>query len=89
MYNADEYIFKDGEKNAQGVQGAVTGTAELYVTHMLNANDLTLMVNDPIVLQTMLNRLHAYAQRKQLIVNTAKSEVVHFNSSGSDLPVFR
>eukprot|EP00983_Pelagomonas_calceolata_P034904 1093630-Pelagomonas_calceolata.AAC.1 len=37
----------------------------------------------------MLNRLHAYAERKHLIVNTAKSEVVHFNSSGSDLPVFR
>eukprot|EP00983_Pelagomonas_calceolata_P018760 589342-Pelagomonas_calceolata.AAC.1 len=47
------------------------------------------MANDPVALQTMLNRLHAYAQRKHLIVNTAKSEVVHFESSGSDLPVFR
>eukprot|EP00983_Pelagomonas_calceolata_P012075 387401-Pelagomonas_calceolata.AAC.1 len=37
----------------------------------------------------MLNRLHAYAQRKHLTINAAKSEVVHFNSSGSDLPVFR
>eukprot|EP00983_Pelagomonas_calceolata_P032472 1018408-Pelagomonas_calceolata.AAC.1 len=36
----------------------------------------------------MLNRLHAYAQRKHLIINTAESEVVHFKSSGSDLPVF-
>eukprot|EP00983_Pelagomonas_calceolata_P009276 299556-Pelagomonas_calceolata.AAC.1 len=73
MYDADEYILKDGEKNAQvnpntgvkqgcplslllfslyindvdenaeGVQGAVTGTAESYVTRMLYADDLTLM----------------------------------------------
>eukprot|EP00983_Pelagomonas_calceolata_P022285 701248-Pelagomonas_calceolata.AAC.1 len=46
------------------------------------------MANDPVALQTMLNSLHAYAQRKHLIINTAKSEVVHFNSSGSNLPVF-
>eukprot|EP00983_Pelagomonas_calceolata_P013181 421032-Pelagomonas_calceolata.AAC.1 len=46
------------------------------------------MSNDPVTLQTMLNRLHAYAQRKHLVINIAKSEVVHFNSSGSDLPVF-
>eukprot|EP00983_Pelagomonas_calceolata_P074669 1152643-Pelagomonas_calceolata.AAC.2 len=39
--------------------------------------------------RTMLNRLHAYAQRKHLIINPAKSEVVHCNSSGPDLPVFR
>eukprot|EP00983_Pelagomonas_calceolata_P077727 1153978-Pelagomonas_calceolata.AAC.1 len=32
--------------------------------------------------------LALYAQRKHVIINTAKSEVVHFNSSGSDLPVF-
>eukprot|EP00983_Pelagomonas_calceolata_P052358 1142822-Pelagomonas_calceolata.AAC.3 len=36
----------------------------------------------------MLNRLHAYAQREHLIIDTAKSEVAHFNSSGSDLPAF-
>eukprot|EP00983_Pelagomonas_calceolata_P004304 140108-Pelagomonas_calceolata.AAC.1 len=49
------------------------------------------MANDPVALQAKLNRLHVYAQRKHLIINTAKSEVVHFNSSGgsgSDLPVF-
>ena len=28
-----------------------------------------------------------YAQRKHLIINTAKSEVVHFNSSGPYVPV--
>ena len=119
MYDADEYILKDGEKTArvnpdtgvkQGcplspllfslyvndideiaerVQGAVTGTAEFRVTHMLYADDLTLMANDPNALQAMLNRLHAYAKRKHLTINTAKSEVVHFNSSGTNLPVFR
>eukprot|EP00983_Pelagomonas_calceolata_P031613 991033-Pelagomonas_calceolata.AAC.1 len=63
MYDADEYILKDGEKNAQctqtqGVQDAVTGTAEFYVAHMLYADDLNPMANDPVALQTMLNRLH-------------------------------
>eukprot|EP00983_Pelagomonas_calceolata_P020140 635435-Pelagomonas_calceolata.AAC.1 len=88
MYDADEYILKDGEKNArvnpntgvkqvcplypllfslnindvdeiaEGVQGAVTGIAVFYVTHMLYADDLTLMANGPVTLQTMLNRLH-------------------------------
>eukprot|EP00983_Pelagomonas_calceolata_P002625 87261-Pelagomonas_calceolata.AAC.1 len=47
---------------SERVQGAVTGTAEFHVTHMLYADDLTLMVNDPNALQAMLNRLHAYAQ---------------------------
>jgi len=36
----------------------------------------------------MLNRLHWYAQRKHLNINTAKSEVVHFNSSGPSVPVY-
>jgi hypothetical protein len=45
--------------------------------------------NDPDAMQVMLNRLDWYAQRKHLIINTAKSEVVHFNSSGSNVPVFK
>ena len=57
------------------------------VTHMFYADDLTLMVNDLDAMQTMLNRLRWYAQRKHLI-NAAKSEVVHFNSFGSNAPVF-
>eukprot|EP00983_Pelagomonas_calceolata_P031154 977788-Pelagomonas_calceolata.AAC.1 len=78
--------MNDIDEIVEGVQGAITGTAEFYVTHMLCADDLTLMANNPVALQVMLNRLHVYAQRKHLVVNTAKSEAVHFNSSGSDLP---
>ncbi len=65
---------------AEGVQGAVTGTEDVRVTHMLYADDLTLLVNAPDAMQTMLNRLEVYARSKHLTINTAKSEVVHFNS---------
>ncbi len=66
---------------AQGVRGAVTGIADVYVTHMLYADNLSLAeINEPGQLQMMLDRLSAYALRKGLIVNTSKSEVVHFNS---------
>ena len=52
------------------------------------ADDLTLMASDPDAMQTMLNRLHWYAQRKHLLINTAKSQLVHFNYSGSNVFVF-
>eukprot|EP00983_Pelagomonas_calceolata_P120487 1160713-Pelagomonas_calceolata.AAC.2 len=81
--------INDIDEIAEGVQDAVTGMVKFYATHVLDADDLTLMANDPVALQTMLNCLHAYAQRKRLIINTAKFEVVHIDSSGSDLPVFR
>ena len=29
-----------------------------------------------------------YARNRNLIVNTSKSEVVHFNSAGENVPVF-
>eukprot|EP00983_Pelagomonas_calceolata_P042544 1138536-Pelagomonas_calceolata.AAC.1 len=32
--------------------------------------------------------LHTYAQWKGLVINTAKSEIVHFNSKGDNVPVF-
>ena len=47
---------------------------------MLYADDLGLTTNDPGEMQTMLNKLRMYAEKKGLSVNTAKSEVVHFNS---------
>ncbi len=58
------------------------------MTHMLYADDLSLTVNEPGQLQMMLDRLSAYALRKGLIVNTSKSEVVHFNSRCTRVPVF-
>jgi len=58
------------------VRGAVTGVADVRVTHMLYADDLSLTVNEPDQLQMMLDRLSAYALRKGLIVNTSKSEAV-------------
>ena len=47
---------------------------------------------EAFVIQTKLNlkcfRLAVYARNKHLIVNTSKSEVVHFNSAGDNVPVF-
>ena len=59
---------------------AVTGDRVNCVSHMLYADDLGLTTNDPGEMQTMLNKLRKYAEKKGLTVNTAKSEVVHFNS---------
>eukprot|EP00967_Tisochrysis_lutea_P053665 scaffold66843_cov22-Tisochrysis_lutea.AAC.1 len=33
-------------------------------------------------------RLNVYVRKNHLIINTAKSEVMHFNSNGIILPVF-
>eukprot|EP00983_Pelagomonas_calceolata_P072259 1151637-Pelagomonas_calceolata.AAC.2 len=52
---------------AEGAHGAVTGTDGLHVTHLLYANDLTLTANDPNAMQTMLDCLDRYAQRKHLL----------------------
>eukprot|EP00983_Pelagomonas_calceolata_P029853 933997-Pelagomonas_calceolata.AAC.1 len=55
---------------------------------MLYADDLCLTSNLLGQLQLMLDRLHTYAQRKGLVINAAKSEIVHFNSKGDNVPVF-
>jgi hypothetical protein len=39
--------INDVDEIAEGVQGAVTGTTGSSVTHLLYADDLTLMANDP------------------------------------------
>jgi len=65
---------------ARDVRGAVTKVADVRVTHVLYADDLSITANEPDQLQMMLDRLSAYALRKGLVVNTFKSEVVHFNS---------
>ncbi len=66
----------------------VTGIADVCVTRMLYANDLSLTANEPGQLQMMLDRLSAYPLRKGLSVNTSKSEVVHSNSRRTRVPVF-
>jgi len=68
------------------MKGALTGTPNYLVTHMLFADDLCLMSNDPNHMQTMLNKRRAYARRKFLTVNTQKSQVMCFNSYTSNLP---
>jgi len=56
---------------------------------MLYADDLTLLANTADAMQTMLYRLVVYARSKHLTINTAKSEVVHFNSKrGAQVPTF-
>jgi len=70
--NDVDCIARDG-------RGLVTGVADVRVTHMLYADDLSLTAIDPDQLQVILDRLSTYALRKGLIANTYKSEVVHFN----------
>ncbi len=58
---------------AEEVQGAVTRSEDVRVTHMLYADELTLLGNAPDAMQTMLNRLVVYSRSKHLTINTAKS----------------
>jgi len=82
------YIYDIGTI-AEEVQGAVTGSEDVRVMHMLYADDQTFLANAPDALQTMQNRLVDYARSKHLTINTAKSEVVHFNSErGAQVPTF-
>ena len=80
--------INDIDDIAEGVSGAITVTAGMHVSHMLYADDLTLLTNEPRDMQIMLSRLAVYARNKHVIVNTSKSEVVHFNSAGENIPVF-
>ena len=41
---------------ADGVQGAVTGSDGVHVSHLLQAYDLTLLSNRPELLQCMLHK---------------------------------
>jgi hypothetical protein len=80
--------INDIDDIAEGVSGAITGTARVHVSHMLYADDLTLLTNEPRDMQIMISWLAVYTRNKHLIVNTSKSEVVHFNSAGENVPVF-
>jgi len=78
--------LNDIDSVAEGIQGAVTAIPNFTVTHMLFADDLALLSNRPSDLQRLLNKLRVYAQRKSLIVNTQKSEIICFNSRSDTLP---
>ncbi len=70
--------LNDIDSMADGVRGTLTGTPSFLAPHMLFADDLSLISNDPNHMQTMLNKLQTYAQRVSHD-NTRKSEVMCFN----------
>jgi len=41
--------INDIDDIAEGVSGAITGTAGVHISHMLYADDLTLLVNEPVI----------------------------------------
>ena len=69
--------INDIDDIAEGVSGAITRTAGVHVSHVLYADDLTLLTNEPRDMQIMLSELAVYARNKLLNINTSKSEVVH------------
>jgi len=75
--------LNDIDSIADGVKGPLTGTPYFLVP----VDDLCLMSNNPNHMQTMINKLRAYAPRKSLTVNTQKSEVMCFNSYTSNCPL--
>eukprot|EP00983_Pelagomonas_calceolata_P043377 1138871-Pelagomonas_calceolata.AAC.3 len=89
MYAGDKSALKVGAKTAyvhptrgvkQGCEGAVTGTEDVRVTHMLYADGLTLLSSEAGALSTMLCWLNLYPKKKYLIINTVKLEVVHLHA---------
>ena len=50
----------------------LTGDRVNCVSHMLYADDLGLTTNDPGEMQTMLNKLRTYAEKKGLTVNSRR-----------------
>eukprot|EP00983_Pelagomonas_calceolata_P004523 146832-Pelagomonas_calceolata.AAC.1 len=100
MYANDEYVPVDGCKQARvrfhfalilelsKAARFPPCTGDVRVTHMLYADELCQTSNQPDQLQLMLHRLHAYAQRKGLVINAAKSKIVHFNYRGDNMPLF-
>ena len=55
-----------GREISEGIEGAVTGDRVNCVSHMLYADDLGLTSNDVGEMQTMLNKLCTYAEKKGL-----------------------
>jgi hypothetical protein len=54
--------------------------------NMLFADDLSLPSNEHADLQTMLNKLRVFVERKSLTVNTQKSMVMCLISTSENLP---
>eukprot|EP00983_Pelagomonas_calceolata_P026376 828034-Pelagomonas_calceolata.AAC.1 len=48
------------------IHSSIHRVVNVRVTHMLYADDLTLLSNEPGALQTMLSRLNVYARKKHL-----------------------
>jgi len=55
--------INDVDRIAWDVRGAVTGVADVCVTHMLYADDLSLTANEPGQLQMMLAKGYALPAR--------------------------
>ena len=53
---------------ADGCEGAMTGTDNFRVSHLMFADDLTLLSNFVKDLQKMLDKLRGYAKSKHLII---------------------
>ncbi len=71
--------INDVDSEFEGIEGAITATPKVNVSHLLYADDLTLTSNNTQDMQNMLTRLRRYADRKGLTVNVDKSHVVVFN----------
>jgi len=63
------YINDMGREISEGIEGAATGDRVNCVSHMLYPDDLELTTNDPGEMQTMLNKLRTYAEKKGLTVS--------------------
>ena len=59
--------INDIDDIAEGVSGAITGTAGVHVSHMLYADDLTLLTNEPCDMQIILSQLAVYTRNKHLM----------------------
>eukprot|EP00983_Pelagomonas_calceolata_P014679 465901-Pelagomonas_calceolata.AAC.1 len=66
----------DIDEHAEGVQGAVTGTDGVHVTHILYADDCTLTANNPNALKNMLNCLGFKRKRKQKSLRKPKAACI-------------
>ena len=69
-----------------GIDSVTDGAQGVKMKYMLFADDLSLPSSEHADLQTMLNKLRVYAEKKSITVNTQKSEVLCFNSKGKPAP---